>query len=142
MSDMDEYIKRDEAEKALEEHRRSQKMSMFVNRDLLEEYCHGVVGAMNVLYFVPTADVVPRAEVEKIFEEINLIFRKYYEESSEKPDLKLLEPIRQAERFIINEMWYEFGELKKKYIGDKQRKEYEGGNEKSNRNIAFIGKGD
>ena len=65
-------------------------------------------------------EYINTAEVEKIFAEIDLIFRKYYEEYSEKSDLKLLEPIRQAERFIINEMWHEFAELKKKYIGDKR----------------------
>ena len=63
---MDEYIKRDDAEKALEEHRRSQTMSMFGDRDLLEEYRNGVVGAMNVLGFVPTADVVPREALDRL----------------------------------------------------------------------------
>ena len=85
-----------------------------------------------------TADVVPKSEVvtivaqitahemdsyehiykqevaREIFEEIDSIFRKYYEICSQT-DLKLLEPILQGERFIINEMWYEVAELKKKY---------------------------
>lgn len=51
----------------------------------------------------------------KIFEEIDLIFRNCYEKFSEEAELKLLEPIRQAERFTINEIWHEVAELKKKY---------------------------
>ena len=61
-------------------------------------------------------DVVPRVEfAREIFEEIDLIFRNYYAKCSENKELKLLEPLCQAERFVINEMWHEVAELKKKY---------------------------
>ncbi len=55
---MDEYIKREDAMKALEEYRLSQTMSKHGEMELLMEYRDGVVGAMNALAFVPTADVV------------------------------------------------------------------------------------
>ena len=44
---------------------------------------------------------------EKLLEEINDIFRRYYDETFSSTELKLMEPIRQAERFIINELWHE-----------------------------------
>lgn len=124
----------------------------------------GFVGAERAIHKMPTADVAPKSEVDRlekevrlltensisakypchvstskgliltksleeydklladisselareIFEEIDSIFRKYYEICSQT-DLKLLEPILQGERFIINEMWHEVAELKKKY---------------------------
>lgn len=59
------------------------------------------------------------AEVARgIFKEIDLIFRNYYAKCSENKELKLLEPLCQAERFVINEMWHEVAELKKKYLGE------------------------
>ena len=62
-----------------------------------------------------------RAKVAReIFEEIDLIFRNYYAKCSENKELKLLEPLCQAERFVINEMWHEVAELKKKYTEEKE----------------------
>lgn len=56
------------------------------------------------------------AEVAReIFEEIDVMFRKYYNRCSEPTEFKLLEPLCQAERFIINEMWHDVAELKRKY---------------------------
>ncbi len=61
-------------------------------------------------------DVVPKSElVKKIFEEINSIFREYYKVCSQKSDIPLNEMLLQGERFVINEMWHEIIELKKKY---------------------------
>lgn len=61
-------------------------------------------------------DIVPKNElVEKIFEEIDDIFRKFYEACSQKSDMQLKEILYQCERFVINEMWHEVAELKKKY---------------------------
>lgn len=102
------------------------------------------LGVKALIDRTPTADVVPKSEVEElkneidrlkynlkavieeipetkaevateIFAEIDSIFRKQYEICS-KTDLKLLEPILQGERFIINEMWHDVAELKKEYI--------------------------
>ena len=71
MSDMDEYIKREDAMKALEEYRLSHTMSMHGDRELLMEFRDGVIGAMNAISFVPASDVVPKSEVAReIFEEI------------------------------------------------------------------------
>lgn len=54
--------------------------------------------------------------VKEVFEEIDVIFRKYYNKCSESTELKLLESLCQAERFIINEMWQDIAEFKKKYL--------------------------
>ena len=71
VSDMDEYIKREDAMKALEEYRLSHTMSMHGDRELLMEFRDGVIGAMNAISFVPASDVVPKSEVAReIFEEI------------------------------------------------------------------------
>ena len=94
--------------------------------------------------YKPTADVVPKSEAEsltlelnamrgaansykmhynnlakEIFDKIDSIFRNQFDESSKKSELKLLEPLRQSERFVINEMWNEIAELKKKYTEEK-----------------------
>lgn len=55
----------------------------------------------------------------EIFEEIDKIFRQQFEKCSENTELKLLEPLCQAERFVINEMWHEVAELKKKYTEER-----------------------
>ena len=73
-------------------------------------------------FFINQADVVPKSEVEKIFEEIDSIFQKQFEKCSENTELKLLEPLLQAERFVINEMWHEVAELKKKYTESEDTK--------------------
>ena len=68
-----------------------------------------------------TLRIIENAKTEvarEIFEEIDLIFRNYYAKCSENKELKLLEPLCQAERFVINEMWHEAAELKKKYTED------------------------
>lgn len=123
---MDEYIKRDDAEKALEEHRRSQTMSMFGDRDLLEEYRNGVVGAMNVLGFVPAADVVPRAEVVnkiccEIEEEIVAALESNYRILKELDDgrcndyvLEIVNRIK-GKIYALREIERFVEELKKKY---------------------------
>lgn len=59
---MDEYIKRDDAMKALDEYRLSHTMSMHGDVELLMEFRNGVVGAMNALAFVSAADVAPKSE--------------------------------------------------------------------------------
>ncbi|MBO7273844.1 MAG: hypothetical protein J6V22_03210 [Clostridia bacterium] len=63
---MAEYIKREDAMKALDEHRLSHTMSMHGDMEMLIEYRDGVIGAMNALAFVPAADVVPKSEVEML----------------------------------------------------------------------------
>ena len=55
---MDEYIKREDAMKALDEYRLSHTMSMHGDLELLIEFRDGVIGAMNAIKDVPTADVV------------------------------------------------------------------------------------
>ena len=44
---------------------------------------------------------------EKLLEDINDIFHRYYNETFSSTELKLIEPLRQAERFVINELWHE-----------------------------------
>ncbi len=109
-----------------------------------EDWSCGVCLAGTHLDGFPTADVVPRSEVEKlesvidalkdsnehlavfleekkadvareIFEEVNSIFQNQFEKCSKESELKLLEPFRQCERFAINELWSEVAKLKKKY---------------------------
>ena len=58
--------------------------------------------------------------IREVFEKIDAILRRYYEARSDSSELKLLEPIRQAERFIINEMWHEITSLKKE-IAEEQK---------------------
>ena len=60
---MDEYIKREDAVKALEEHILFHTISMHGSIELVNEYRWGVEGAINTLYYVPNADVVPKSEV-------------------------------------------------------------------------------
>lgn len=67
---MAEYIKREDAMKALDKHRLSHTMSMHGDMEMLIEYRDGVIGAMNALAFVPTADVVPKSEVVRMLDEI------------------------------------------------------------------------
>lgn len=106
--------------------------------------------ASDFLNNIPDADVAPRAEVEElqaecnkwqerlkteceyteaitkkkvareIFEEIDVILSEHYGKASEKTDSKLLEPLRQAERFVINEIYDGIAELKKKYMQEGQ----------------------
>ena len=65
---MDEYIKREDAKKALDEYRISRTMSMYGDMNLLMEWRDGVERAISKLDDVPTADVVPRAEaVREVF---------------------------------------------------------------------------
>lgn len=80
-----------------------------------EHFIYGIESVLEYAEYLPTYDVVPRSEVVKIFEEIAVMFRKYYNECSEPNELKLLAPLCQAERFIINEMWHDVSEHKKKY---------------------------
>lgn len=59
-----------------------------------------------------------KTEVEvarEIFKYIENIIFKYYEAVSNNSELKLLEPIRQAECFLLNEIFGDLAELKKKY---------------------------
>lgn len=51
----------------------------------------------------------------EIFEEIENAFFEYYNERSKATELKLLEPIRQAVCFSLNEIFENISELKKKY---------------------------
>ena len=61
-----------------------------------------------------------KAEVAReIFEEIDIILSEHYGKASEKTDSKLLEPLRQAQRFVINEIYDDLAELKKKYTEEK-----------------------
>ena len=57
-----------------------------------------------------------KAEVNmEIFAEIDIILSEHYGKASEKTDLKLLEPLRQAQRFVINEIYDDLAKLKKKF---------------------------
>ena len=80
--------------------------------------CHTAVSRDALEYIneleAKLADAVPRAELEKIFEEIDGIFRRYYDICSRPPDVPLKELLQQGERFVINEMWHDVTELKKK----------------------------
>ena len=51
----------------------------------------------------------------EIFEEIEEVFFKYADEFSSVGECKLLEPVRQAVLFSINELFVYVDELKKKY---------------------------
>ena len=80
-----------------------EKMYHRSTEKLAEKYCAEI-------------QTVKNEAVREIFEEIDLIFRNYYEKCSETSELRLLESLRQSERFIINEMWHEVSEIKKKYM--------------------------
>ena len=62
---MAEYIGREVAKKMLEEYRISRTMSMYGDMDHLMEWREGVKCSMKKLDEVPTADVVPKSELEK-----------------------------------------------------------------------------
>lgn len=51
----------------------------------------------------------------EIFAEIDEICRKYFNQCSKEPDCELMKMLQQGERFVINEMWHELADLKKKY---------------------------
>ena len=61
---MAEYIDREVAKKMLDEYRISRTMSMYGDMDLLTEWRDGVKCSMNKLDDLPTADVVPKSEVD------------------------------------------------------------------------------
>jgi len=93
---------------ALIERQREEKEEQF--RRLGKEiyvHCSKIVDLQERLVFERTE------AIQEVFEKIDTILRKYYEACSDSSELKLLEPIRQAERFIINEMWHEIISLKK-----------------------------
>ena len=58
----------------------------------------------NFKHYVPVKEFTKE---EKLLEDINDIFRRYYNETFSSTELKLMEPLKQAERFIINELWHE-----------------------------------
>lgn len=68
---MDEYIDREFAKKMLEEYRISRTMSMYGDMDHLIEWREGVKCSMKKLDEVPTADVVPKSEVDEIQAELS-----------------------------------------------------------------------
>jgi hypothetical protein len=110
----------------------------------IEALCNGgnfskrdVIGCVKA---INTADVAPKSEVQRlyynlqavleeraetkqeiareIFEEIEKVFFKYYESVSNNSESKLLEPIRQAQCFLLNEMFGDLDKLKNKYTED------------------------
>jgi hypothetical protein len=92
-------------------------------------------------YFIPTADVVSKSKYDlavaereanvkgfteelakvkaevarEIFEEIGIIFLQYYKGLTNGEELKLLEPIKHAQEFLLNELVGDIANLKKKY---------------------------
>ena len=65
---------------------------------------HSCGDAGDFKHYVPINEFTKE---EKLLEDINHIFRRYYNETFSSTELKLMEPLRQAERFIINELWHE-----------------------------------
>ena len=57
----------------------------------------------------------------EIFAEIDEICRKYFNQCSKEPDCELMKMLQQGERFVINEMWHSFAELKKKYESEGEK---------------------
>lgn len=129
---MDEYIKREDAMKALDEYRLSHTMSMHGDMELLMEFRDGVVGAMNALAFVPTANVVPKSEVEQL----QKVLAEYEETSGLKQakadvameifeEIEMLLGLNSFEGDIFTGKYFnvdlenDIAELKKKYTEDK-----------------------
>ena len=80
------------------------------------------IAIKNVKHF-PTADVVPRAEVEKIFEEIELFLNKAIDGWKKERrscyhnrDIEMIDFRNDAFKYCLNEI----AELKKKYTEEKK----------------------
>lgn len=134
---MAEYIDREVAKKMLDEYRISRTMSMYGDMDLLMEWREGVKCSMKKLDEVPTADVVPKSEVEKLKSDLivwkqdrfNLYQRlELYEMARQKVAREIFADMKKClwQRFsdevegeyrITEE---DFAELKKKYPGEKE----------------------
>ena len=65
---------------------------------------HSCGNLSNFKHYVPIKEFTKE---EKLLEDIDDIFRRCYNETFSSTELKFMEPLRQAERFIINELWHE-----------------------------------
>ena len=63
-------------------------------------------------HYVPVKEFTKE---EKLLEDINDIFRRYYNETFSSTELKLMEPLIQAERFVINELWHDVIKVLKQF---------------------------
>lgn len=70
----------------------------------------------------PICEEAKQEVAREIFEKINGIFREYYNICSKPTGMQLKELLQQGERFVINEMWHDIAELKKKYLEEKHEK--------------------
>lgn len=73
VSDMeDKYIKLSDAKNALADYIAEQTASKYGSLESCRDAKFAATGAMNELDYVPAADVVPKSEVEKIFEKLKV----------------------------------------------------------------------
>jgi hypothetical protein len=112
------YIDIEVAKKMLDEYRISRTMSMYGDMDLLMEWRNGVECAMNKLDDVPTADVAPKSEVERLQKHNTEYARKHYEDGYNTAKSEVASEIF-AEILKIKGLelhdWLAIAELKKKY---------------------------
>lgn len=138
---MAEYIGREVAKKMLEEYRISRTMSMYGDMDHLMEWREGVKCSMKKLDEVPTADVVPKSEVEKLKAELEHYHKANLRQSliigqmdlTHRQFLKELDEIFKEHKEGFYCDWYlysRYDELKNKY---KEQKENGSDDERPNR---------
>jgi hypothetical protein len=152
---MARYIDADKLIEALQtdfekEGAKADDMAMSGNADLCVKYSHGqfcYLNAIERIKNVPTADVVPKSEYDEVLSSWQKIHDSYDADCIEHYKYGRAEVAREMfaeiERLITKEclvfkdengirgyvdasVHYAIAELKKKYIGDKQRKEDEG----------------
>lgn len=112
----DKYIKLSDAKNALADYIAEQTVSKYGYLEACREARFGVEGAMKELDYVPTADVVPKSEVERLQKALD-----EYEETSGLKQAKAevaMEIFEEIEKTVFADMDF-FKELKKKYTEGK-----------------------
>ena len=61
--------------------------------------------------FVP----IPPTKEEQLIEDINSIFREYFNRKLGPPNIEIIQMMQASNRFVINELWYDVVKTIKKY---------------------------
>ena len=109
---MAEYIDREALIKVL-----NNEKLMFFNCGHIEK-ARGVAIAKDLLKNAPTADVVPRAEVTKALNEVELLIiitKEMYKQQMEDAPNELSKQSKRTKWVAFEKFYEQFAELKKKY---------------------------
>lgn len=144
VSDMeDKYIKLSDAKNALADYIAEQTVSKYGYLEACREARFGVEGAMKELDYVPTADVAPKSEVERLNKELDELAEEHSDLIVEKDELFDIAEKRQVEieaLKIANEKMYSAIEATKVEVAREIFEEIERNIINSNFEFMFVNK--